>query len=248
MEETKPVKQKMKEKTENKKVDENKKPVKKVEHQNYNKLEKKKELHTEIKPEQKQVKEEPIKKPEDKIKIEEKKELPSPEIKKETETKIEEKSEIKKEEKKEGKTDKTQKEQKKWTEASVYLKDVPVSTKYAVAICNFIKKKNPEKAIEFLEKVLKKEKAIYMKGEFPHKKGMPKGMPSGKYPVKATEYFIKALKNLIANAKVKLLDTEKLYVYSAEANQAARHIKATRLAFGPKKFKRSHIWIGVKEK
>jgi len=130
----------------------------------------------------------------------------------------------------------------------VYLRDVPISTKQSVALCRFIKGKNPQKVLPLLEKVLKKKMAIPMRGEIPHRSGMPKGMPRGRYPVNATNFFIKALKNLIANAKVKLLDSENLIINFAKADKASRPIRATRLAFGGKHFKRSHVLIEAEEK
>ncbi|MEM4719664.1 MAG: 50S ribosomal protein L22 [Candidatus Pacearchaeota archaeon] len=153
---------------------------------------------------------------------------------KKPEEKVEKKSEVK--------------QQGKEKIAKVYLKDVPISTKYAVEICRFIKGKNPEEAINFFRKVLKKKEAVPMRGEFPHRKNMPKGTPQGKYPLIASKIFIKALKNLIANAKVKLLDTEKIYICTAKADKASRPIKATRIAFGVKRFKRSHVLLEAKEK
>ncbi len=120
-------------------------------------------------------------------------------------------------------------------------KDLPISTKYAVAICSFIKGKKPQEAITLLEQVLKKKIAVPMKGEIPHKPNMPKGKPSGKYPIRASKVFIKLLRNLIANTTIKGLDIDSLIITKAIANKAARPSRGTRIAFGRKHFKRSHI-------
>jgi len=153
--------------------------------------------------------------------------------------KTETKPEAKKEEKK---------PQKKWDEATVCMKDAPISTKYARDVCSFIKGKNPDRAIDLLQDIIKQKKALPMKGECAHKKGLPKGRSGGKYPVKASEHFILGLKNLIANAKVKMMNTERLYIYLAKADKAPGYLRGTRISFGPKKFKRSHVLIGVKER
>lgn len=131
------------------------------------------------------------------------------------------------------------------TKASVNGKDLPISTKQAVALCSFIRKKNPKQAITLLEQVTKKKIAVPMKGEIPHRHGMSK---PGRYPVKASQQFIKLLKSLIANATVKGLDAESLMIEKAMANKASRSIRATRLAFGRKKFKRTHILLEATEK
>lgn len=127
--------------------------------------------------------------------------------------------------------------------AIAYGKDFPVSTKHAIAICSFIKWKSPQKARDLLEKTIMKKIAVPMKGEIPHRKNMPKGKPAGRYPVKASKYFIKLLKNLIANASVKGLNTELLIISTAIANKASKPVRATRLAHGRKKFKRTHILL-----
>lgn len=178
---------------------------------------------------------------------EEKKPGEKPEIKKDEIKKEEEKKEKKQKEEKKGK--KKEKEKPKKEEAVVNAKDLPLSTKYSVAICNMIRKKKPQEAIDMLEKVLRKKLAVPCKGEIPHRK---KGhrtckILSGKYPVKASNIFIKLLKNLIANANVNDLDTENIIITKAVANIAARPVKPTRLAFGRKKFKRTHVVLVAKE-
>lgn len=128
--------------------------------------------------------------------------------------------------------------------------NLEISTKYAVAICDFIRWKTPSEAIELLKKVLNKEKAVPMKGEIPHRKrGMlEKGKAAGRFPIKASKIFIKLLTNLIANAHVKGLDTDNLIISLAKANKASRPYKATRIAFGRKRFKRSHVIIEARTK
>ncbi len=138
-------------------------------------------------------------------------------------------------------TKKKEEKRKEEKIATAVGKDLPISTKQAVAICSFIKGKNPSKAMDLLDKVIKKRIAVPMKGEIPHKRGMPKGKPSGRYPVKASKYFIKLLKNLIANAATKGLDPESLIITKAMANKASRPYRGTRIAFGRKRFKRTHV-------
>ncbi len=124
--------------------------------------------------------------------------------------------------------------------AVVNGKNVPISTKYAVEICKFIKYKPIDIAINNLEQVLAHKKAIPMKGEYGHKKG--KRMAGGKYPKKATEHFIKLLKSLSANAIANSLDEP--IISEAVANIAPR----PRARFGRWQRKRTHVKIVAREK
>lgn len=170
-------------------------------------------------------------------KVEEKK----PEDKKEEMKKEEPKQEIKEEKKI------IRKKEKKFDYAIVRGLNMEMSVKHAVAICNFIRGKYPLRAIEMLEKVSRKEIAVPMKGEIPHRSNMPKGKMSGRYPVKASKQFIKLLKSLISNANINGLDAEKLIITIAKADKAARPHRATRMAFGRKRFKRAHVFLEARE-
>jgi len=124
--------------------------------------------------------------------------------------------------------------------ALVNIKGVPISTKYSIAICKFIKNKKIDEAINYLEQVILKKKAMPMKGEIPHRKG--KGMMSGRFPKRASEEFIKILKSLKANANANGL--EEPIIVDAIANFASRPYGR----FGRTKKKRTHIQIKCKER
>ena len=126
------------------------------------------------------------------------------------------------------------------TEAVVKAYNLPISTKYSAAICKFIKNKRIEEAITDLEQVLKFKKAIPMKGEIPHRKG--RGIMSGRFPKKATESFIKLLKNLSANASHGGL--EEPVIAESVANIGSRPYGK----FGAVRKKRTHVRITVKNK
>ena len=76
-------------------------------------------------------------------------------------------------------------------EAVVNGMSLPISTKHSIAVCNFIRGKHIDRAIVELESHLAMKKAIPMRGEIPHKKGMM----SGRCPVKAMEKIIKESKS-----------------------------------------------------
>jgi len=141
--------------------------------------------------------------------------------------------------------EKTKDSRPKRTEAVVNGRNLPISTKQAVAICRYIKNKNIDKAILMLEEAEKFKRAIPMKGEIPHRKGK---IMSGRYPVKAVREFIKLLKSLKANALANELELEKCLVLG-KADVAPRPYRR----FGRTRFKRTHVTLkliqsGKKEK
>jgi ribosomal protein L22 len=111
---------------------------------------------------------------------------------------------------------------------------LPISGKYAMAICNMIRGKNIEQAMILLEKAEKMKIAVPMRGEIAHKKGMM----SGKYPVKASGHFIILLKSLKSNALVNELELEKYKIF-CRTDLAPRPYKR----FGNGQFKRAHVEV-----
>lgn len=124
-------------------------------------------------------------------------------------------------------------------EAVVNGKGVPISTKTAMAICRFIKRKPIEKAVADLQEVLLFKRAVPMKGEIPHRKGR---IMSGRYPINAVKEFIMMLKNLSANANVNGL--EEPVIAEAIPNKASRPYGR----FGSIKRKRTHVKIIARNK
>lgn len=129
----------------------------------------------------------------------------------------------------------TEKQKNEAKEAIVRGRDVSISTKHAMAICRFLKGKNIDPSIDFLEEVARKKKAVPMKGEIPHRRNIGEG----RYPVKASKVFIKLLKNLKANSSARGLDASKLAI-EAKADRASRPRKPGKYA---RRFKRTHILI-----
>jgi len=131
--------------------------------------------------------------------------------------------------------------------AFVKGKDLNISTKHSLAICRFIKGKNPTEAIFLLESIIKKRIALPMRGEIPHRHNMPKGMPQGRYPIKASKCFIKLLKNLNANASVNGLSADSLKIVLAKADRGSRYYRPTRIGYGRKRKKQTHVLIEAVE-
>lgn len=124
----------------------------------------------------------------------------------------------------------------KKTEAVVNGRDLAIGRKYSVALCDFIRNKDIDIAIRELEEVAAMRKAIPMRGEIPHKKGMNMASGSGRYPVKGAKIYAALLKSLKSNAIVNELELEKYKIY-AMPNRASRPYKR----FGQGRFKRSHV-------
>ncbi len=134
--------------------------------------------------------------------------------------------------------EKMKKIESKKIEAVVNGRDLRVSTKEAVAVCNFIRNKEIERAIQDLEKAVRMKIAVPMKGEVPHQKGVRTASGRGRYPINTISEFLKLLKSLRANAVYNGLELEKFKVFCV-ANQASRPFKR----FGQGRFKRSHVEI-----
>ena len=130
------------------------------------------------------------------------------------------------------------KEEKKKEEAIAKGSDLNISPKHSIAICRFIKGKNIDKAMEQIAQITIKKRAIPMKGEIPHRKGME----SGRYPVKAAKVFIKLLKSLAANSSVNGLENP--YIHTAKADRASRPYRR----FGSRRFKRTNVLLIAKER
>jgi len=128
--------------------------------------------------------------------------------------------------------------------AKTLARNLPISLKQSVEICSFIKNKTTAKAKSQLQQVIKKKLAIPFKRynqDLAHKPGMA----SGRYPEKASIYFIKLLNSLEANAEFKNLSTNLIITYaSASKGNSQFHFGRQRR----RKMKRTHIEIRAMEK
>jgi ribosomal protein L22 len=160
--------------------------------------------------------------------------------------KTEDKKDVKKLEEKVVETEKKKDKKEKVVEikpkdkAFVSGKSLAISPKNCFAICKMIKGITPEKAIAFLEEVVKKKVAVHMQNrEVPHRKGA--GYAGGRFPRNASLEIIQLLKQLKANASVSLIDNPVITV--AKADKAQRPFKRA-----GKKAKRAHVYIEVKDR
>lgn len=115
-------------------------------------------------------------------------------------------------------------------------KNYSISTKYAVAICRFIRGKTITEALDMLEQVRKKRIAVPMRAEIGHRKGMERG----RYPVRASLQFINLLKNLRGIASGKNLEADTTVIKIAKANKGETPVRAGRRG---RRGKRTHILL-----
>ena len=151
------------------------------------------------------------------------------------EAKIEEKKEESKSETKKNPSVKVVKVKKDY--ALVNGKDLPLSTKEGLHICDMIRYKNIDTAIKMVENVIVKKQVVEMRNrEVGHKHG--KGIMGARYPINASKEIVRLLKNLRATAVYNELDLEKVVLVFCMTNKASRPYKR-----GGTRMKRSHVTL-----
>jgi large subunit ribosomal protein L22 len=129
--------------------------------------------------------------------------------------------------------------------AKVIGRDLPISTKQSIEICNFIRGKNLQKSKELLQRVIEKEIAIPFK-RFNKDMGHKRNIASGRYPKKSCNHIIKLLNSAESNAQDKGLNTATLFIKEIIVNRASKPLHYGRK--GSREMKRTHIKIVVEEK
>ena len=118
-------------------------------------------------------------------------------------------------------------------------KDLSISTKAAIEVCNFLRGKPLDRAVTILEGVKRKEQAVPFR-RFTDGVGHRKGMAAGRYPVKAASEFLILLESARANAE-NLGLTGDLIVSHIAANRASRPLRNRSKYRG--EFKRTHVEV-----
>ncbi len=124
-------------------------------------------------------------------------------------------------------------------------RDLPISTKQSIEICNNIRHKQLKQVKRILEDAITERRAIRYT-RFNKNIGHKPGMAAGRYPIKAATNILAVLKSAEANAQVKGLNTKNLCVVHVCAHKAARP-----LHYGRQRgtaMKRTHVEIILQEK
>ena len=96
------------------------------------------------------------------------------------------------------------------------------SPKHSIEIAGFIRHKQINEAIAYLNEVIALKKAIPFKRftrNVAHKRGLPGNWDAGRYPVKASKAYIRLLESVKKNAEYLGLDAEKLEIVHVTANR-----------------------------
>ena len=100
------------------------------------------------------------------------------------------------------------------------MRERKISHKHAREIATAIKGLNIEKARDYLQSVIAKERAIpfrRFKNQVGHRSDP--GMMSGRYPEKTAGEFLKLLDNLESNAEYKGMDMDRLKIINATSQK-----------------------------
>lgn len=124
-------------------------------------------------------------------------------------------------------------------------RDLSISQKKAIEICNYLRGKNVVKAKSFLERVIAKESPVPMK-KFNRDTGHKAGMAAGRYPVKTAMEVLKIVKSAEANAQNKGLSTKDMIIYHIVSNKASEPWHYGRKK--RQKMKRTHLEVVLLEK
>jgi len=130
--------------------------------------------------------------------------------------------------------------------ASVIGRDLPISTKKSIEVCNFIRGKTVSNSKKILLNVLDEKIAIPFK-RFNKDRGHKAGkIAAGAYPKNVCNEIIKLLNSVESNAHDKGLDTNNLFIKAIIVNKASAPWHYSRLR--GRKMKRTHIEIIVEER
>jgi large subunit ribosomal protein L22 len=131
------------------------------------------------------------------------------------------------------------------------LREKEISHKHAREVAVAIKGLSIEKARDYLQAVINKERAIAFR-RFNNQVGhrSDPGMMSGRYPQKTAKEFIKVLDNLESNAEYKGMDLDRLKIVNATVHKGVIVKRFTPRAMGrasPKNNVLTHVEMVAQE-
>ncbi len=124
-------------------------------------------------------------------------------------------------------------------------RDLGISAKQSIEICNYLRKRKLTQAKLLLAEVIVKKRAIPFK-RFTNGLGHRSGkLASGRYPIKACTAILKLLELIEANAQTKGLNTNELEIIHICAHKAHSPVHYGRNQ--GREFKRTHVEVVVQE-
>ncbi len=134
--------------------------------------------------------------------------------------------------------------------AKAYGSEFQISPKKSVEVCNMLRGKDVNKAINILDEVIQGDRAVPYK-KHNKKIAHQKGIGSGGYPEKVCEKIRSLIEECKANAESKGLDSEAMKIKHLSAYKASPIEGFQSRAFGrssPKNTQRTNIEIILEEK
>lgn len=131
------------------------------------------------------------------------------------------------------------------TMARVVGRSLPISTKYSIEICKYLRGKDLQRAKKLLVDAINLKKPIpftRFNADMGHKKGE---FASGRFAVKASASILELLESCEANAKYKGLDSSSLIIVHMNAHKGAQQWHYGRQR--RRKMKRTHVELVVEE-
>lgn len=122
---------------------------------------------------------------------------------------------------------------------------LPISLKYSVEICRFVKNKKVSLAKNMLQEVVDKKRAIPFR-RYDFDLGHKKKIGPGRYPEKASKEFIKLIESVEANAQFKGINTSNLIITHISAHNTGKSWHYGRKS--RRRMKRTNVEIFVGEK
>ncbi len=104
--------------------------------------------------------------------------------------------------------------------ATAQMKDLAVSSKHCIEICNRLRYHSVEFAKKYLSEVAELKRAVSFKS-FVRNVGHKRGMSTGRFPEKAARQFLILIKSVEANAQSKGLDVSNLKITRLLSNRAS---------------------------
>lgn len=123
-------------------------------------------------------------------------------------------------------------------------RDLPISKKHSIEICNAIRHQNIARAKKILEDAIALKRPIPFR-RFTNGAGHKPGMAAGQYPQKAGEVILSLVKSLETNAQHKGLNTSRLVIIHAVANKGSRPYRGGRQR--GRRMKNAHLEFVARE-
>jgi large subunit ribosomal protein L22 len=123
-------------------------------------------------------------------------------------------------------------------------REMEISTKQAIEVCNAIKKKSIDEARKILQAAIEEKKAIKFR-RFTGGAGHRKGIGAGKYPVKCCTDILRLLNQAAANASFKGLNPSNMIIKVLVPQRAGNRMHYGRQS--RRKMKRTHLEMILEE-